>query len=62
MEFMKTEGDRSGVEIPDRNHKAANIIHAMIEQLQGKEIYSIEEIDAAFDALTRARFQLKFEK
>ena len=62
MEFMKTEGDRSGVEIPDHVTKAANIIHAMIKQLEGKETYTLEEIDKAWDALGRARLHMDFEE
>jgi hypothetical protein len=62
MEFMKTEGDRAGVEIPDHAHKAANVIHAMIKQLEGKEIYTLEDIDAAVSALSRARLHMDMEE
>ena len=62
MEFMKTEGDRAGVEIPDHAQKAANIMHAMIKQLEGKEVYTLEDIDAAWDALSRARLHLDLEE
>ena len=42
--------------------KAANIIHAMIKQLEGKETYTLEEIDKAWDALGRARLHMDFEE
>jgi hypothetical protein len=62
MEFMKTEGDRAGVEIPDHAHKAANVIYAMIKQLEGKETYTFLDIDAALDALNRARLHMHMEE
>lgn len=61
MEFMKTEGDRSGVEIPTHVQKAANVIHAMIKKLEGKETYTLEEIDEAWDDLARARLHIDLE-
>lgn len=61
MEFMKTEGDRSGVEIPDHVHKAANIIHAMIKKLEGKETYTLEEIYDAQSDINRALLHLNTE-
>lgn len=61
MDFMTTEGDRAGVEIPSHAKKAANIIHAMIKQLEGNEIYTLEEIDKALDTLGRARLHMSLK-
>lgn len=33
MEFMKTEGDRSGVDIPDRKKKAHNLVVSSVTKL-----------------------------
>lgn len=51
---MVTEGDRSGVDIPDHAHKAANVVHAMLAKMQGKETYTADEINLAVEDLKRA--------
>jgi hypothetical protein len=62
MDFMTTEGDRSGVEIPSHMQKAANVIHSMVKRLDNKETYSIDDITQAINDLNRAKIHLELQE
>jgi hypothetical protein len=58
MEFMITEGDRAGVEIPSHAEKAANVIHALIKKLEGMDLYTLKDLNDAENDIRRAKLHL----
>lgn len=58
MDFMTTEGDRSGINTPTFEEKARAKVRAALARLNSKTAWTKEDISQATDDLLSARYYM----
>lgn len=62
MDFMTTEGDRSGIQTPTFEEKAQAKVRAALTRLNSKTSWTKEDISQATDDLLTARYYMSLVK